>query len=379
VKALYWRPQRISRRVLALLTLATLAAFFSVERIRVRERAPFFTEKAHAAKLALRAFAAIKEERLRRGIAIDPETDPAQTGMMGQLITPVTTDSGVAAAKQTSINPNFAAVVLHLLKRAGVREGDAVAVGMTGSFPALNVAALAAIETLKARAVVISSAGASQWGANIPGFGWLEMERLLVDNGVLSTRSVAVSLGGVDDRALGLSSEGKSLVEDTLKKSGLPMLNPKSAADSVDKRMRIYREAAGDARIRAFVNVGGGTSTVGTAVGKEMFRPGMNRSPPRGQVPDSVMARFVSEGVPVIHLSRIEQLALQYGLTIRPTIMPAVGEGVVFVQETHSRLLAGAALLIIVLLLVGLLRFNLGHKLLAARARGADGSPEPMV
>jgi poly-gamma-glutamate system protein len=380
VKTMYWRPRRHSARVLALLAFVAVAALVTVERFRVRERQPHHAEKIRAAELTLHAFQVLKDERVRRGEAIDPAADPMESGLIGRLVSPITTGTGIASAKQTSINPNFAAVVLHLLARAGVRKGDAVAVGLSGSFPALNVATLAAIETLGARPVTISSVGASEWGANLPNLTWLDMEKALVERGVLEHRSLAVSPGGVDDRALGLSEEGRRAIEEAMSRSGLRRVDPKDLGDSVDKRMAIYREAVGDAPLRAFVNVGGGTSTVGTRIGKELFKPGLNRTLPRGSPPDSVMTRFVSEGVPVIHLSRIEVLARDYGLPVHPRTMPKIGDGVVYVQLTQSRALATGAIVLIVALLYGLLKHDVGQRLVGKVApSGTDEPPEPMI
>ncbi len=129
-------------------------------------------------------------KRLRKNLPIDPESDPAQTGLIGELLSPLTTNPGHLPAKQTSANPNFSAVIIHLLKRAGVKEGDKVAVGFSGSFPALNICVLAAIDTLKADPIVISSAGSSQWGANHPDFMWPDMEKLLHEKHVFPYRSV---------------------------------------------------------------------------------------------------------------------------------------------------------------------------------------------
>lgn len=351
MKALYWRPIGASRRGLLLVAVVALGLLFGVERFRVRTRKPHHAEKVRAAEIALHAFQVLKDERVRRGEPIDPASDPAESGIIGRLVSPITTGTGIAAAKQTSINPNFAAVVVELLERAGVRRGHAVAVGLSGSFPALNVATLAAIASLGARPLAISSVGASEWGANLPELTWLDMERALVERGVLEHRSVAVSAGGVDDRALGLSPEGRDAIERAIARSGLRRLEPRDVADSIEKRMAIYREAAGDAPLRAFVNVGGGTSTVGTRLGKELFKPGLNRSLPHGGPPDSVMARFVADGVPVVHLSRVEYLARKYGLPVRPRSIPKIGEGTVFVELVQSRTLAGAAFAVLLGLL----------------------------
>src|SRR5690606_29481438 len=116
--------------------------------------------------LARDAMEAIKAEKIRRGHRVDPKVDPAETGMIGESLTPVTSNTGVLSAKQMSTNPNFAAVILHLLDEAGVKENDVVAVGLSGSFPALNISALAALKTLGAKPIIIASSSSSEWGAN---------------------------------------------------------------------------------------------------------------------------------------------------------------------------------------------------------------------
>ncbi|MBW2527034.1 MAG: poly-gamma-glutamate system protein [Deltaproteobacteria bacterium] len=382
MKALYWRPQRISLKAVFVVTFVAFCGFAAVETFRVEERQPYHGQKMRAARTALEAFRVLKEARLARGLAVDVETDPSSSGLVGELISPVTTNTGHLPSKQTSINPNFAAVVVEMLRKAGVREGDSVAVGMSGSFPALNVCVLSALHTLRLRPLVISSAGSSQWGANHPDFTWLDMEVALAEHGVLPYRSLAVSPGGIDDRVLGLSRRGRELIDQALERSGLPAVRPKSYADSLDQRMAAYDEHGAEGEIRAYVNVGGGTTSVGTRVGKQLFKPGLNTSMPRGPLIDSVMARFASRGVPVIHLTKIDDLAARHGLPLQPPATPAVGEGTIFVRASYSRWLVAAVLLLLVVTLVAVLRHDLGHRLLTASRREASptrATPEPMV
>jgi len=378
MKKLYWRPATVSVRVLSLLSLVAFAGLLSVEQLRVPERRPLYREKLAAAQTAGRAFHLIKEERQRMGVAIDPEVDPLLSGMVGELLSPTTTNTGHLSAKQTSVNPNFAAVVVEMLHRAGVHRNDTVAVGMSGSFPALNVAVLSACVAMQLKCLVISSAGSSQWGANHPKLSWPAMERIVADGGVLPIRSLAVSPGGVDDRAVGLSARGKSMLDEAVASAGLTKLAPQSYDDSLDQRMQLYREHAGAEEIRAYINVGGGTTSVGTRVGKHMFAPGLNDTPPRGPAVDSVMARFAHRGVPVIHLTRVEELAERYGLPVAPTQMAAPGQGQVFARTVRSKVLAGLSLLVLFGTMIGLLRFDLGHRLVGSRVLGT-GRPEPMV
>ena len=119
-------------------------------------------------------------------------------------------------------------------------------------------------------------------------------------------RSVAASIGGIEDRGLGMSQEGRDIITRAIERSGVPLLSPTDYADSVEQRMRLFAEAAGDKSIAAYVNVGGGTTSVGTRVGKHVFKPGLNIRPPLGgPAIDSVMSRFAEEGVPVIHLINV--------------------------------------------------------------------------
>lgn len=381
MKKMYWRPQRVSLRVLVIVALVATAGLVSIETFPVRERQPFYEQKIEAARLTRTAFETIRDERRRRAIPIEPDADPAGTGLIGTLLSPVTTNPGHLPSKQTSINPNFSAILVHLLKRAGVEPGDCVAVGLSGSFPAINIAALAAVQAIGAEGLVISSVGSSQWGANLPSFMWPDMEKILVDRRVLTQRSAAMSRGGIEDRALGLTRHGRRLLDDAILRSGVTFMDVKDYAESVEKRMTLYRELAGDRPIKAYVNVGGGTSSVGTKVGKLKFKPGLNTNVPRGaEEIDSVMTRFADDGVPVVHLTQIELLAERFGLPIQPVVMPPVGEGAVFVREVYQMWLVWGVLVLTVLLLFAFVRLDWGYRVLATGRRDRkDARPEPMV
>ncbi len=380
MKKLYWRPHSVSRIELLLVMLVAVLGLMAVEQFEITEELPHYEEKSRAAALARRAFTAIQAERLQRGDEFDPESDPAETGLIGQLISPATSNSGHLAAKQASINPNFAAVVVSWLKQVGVGKGDLVAVGVSGSFPGFNVCVYAALEVVGARPIVISSASSSQWGANVPGMLWLDMERVLRERSVFSIKSVAASRGGIEDRAKGVSDVNVKFLDDTIRRSGARHLRVKSYDDSVDKRMATYDLEAGGAPIKAYINVGGGTASVGTRVGKRLFRPGLNLSPPRGvRKIDAVMSRFILSGVPVVHLVRVADLAKRFGFSTEPTARHRVGEGRIFVRSGYNRWLAAGVALFLVLLLVGVVRSDWGFRLLRLGGGDKRKPPEQMV
>ncbi len=380
MKKMYWRPRRVSRTVLLLISIMAIVGYISIGLLKTDVRQPYYEQKLAAARVAEKAFKAIRTERLKRGLKIDVESDPAQTGIIGALMTVATTNQGSLSSKQTSVNPNFAAVIVHLLRKAGVRPDDAVAVGYSGSFPAVNVNVLAALEVMKVKPVIVASAGASQWGANEPEFLWLDMEKILLDQGIISEGSKAVSIGGIEDKALGMNKRGRAILQKSIDDSGIYQIVADDFADSVEKRMKFYKEQAGGAKITAYINVGGGTISVGKKVGKRLFKPGLNRRAPGPVVIDSVMARFVDTGVPVIHLVKIVDLADRYGLEVSPIITPAVGRGNVFVRVDFNRWLVAGLLIAILASLYLFVRSDIGFRMLQRPKKGGDGGhPEPMV
>jgi poly-gamma-glutamate system protein len=382
MKKIYWRPHRVSNTALFLIAALSIAGLIAVERIKVKTKQRFYDEKLVAARLTRNAMEVIKQERLKRGIPIDPEVDPSQSGLIGVSMSPVTSDTGFIQAKHCSINPNWAAVLVHLLKLAGCKEGDFVGVGPSGSFPVINMAAYAAIQTLKLKPIIISSAAASQFGANIPDLLWIHMERILFERHIFTFRSVAASRGGVDDRGFGMPKEARKLLDDAIVKEGLQLIDVKTTTEGTDRRMQIYAEQAGGQPIKAYINIGGGSASVGSTVAKKLFKPGLNRTAPRGAASiDSVMSRFANEGVPVIHMIYVAELAQRYGLPLQPLKVPNIGEGAVFSKQEYNVYLAIAVLAVILLAMFAFIRMDIGFRILRSAKRDdkAAAHPEQMV
>jgi poly-gamma-glutamate system protein len=373
MKAVYWKREGPSRWALVLIALVSIAALVAVEHFRRLAREPWQEEKLAAARLALDAFEVVKSERLARGIPIDREADPQETGLIGRAFSPVTSNSGSISAKRASVNPNFAALVVDYLKRAGVERGDTVAVGVSGSFPALAIATYAALETLALEPIVVASASASEWGANEPGFMWLDMEKVLAEKKLFRIRATAASRGGIDDYGASMSPESLELIDAAIARSGVERLDARSLSEGIDLRTELYSRKAGNRSIKAYINIGGGTASVGTHVGKKQFKPGLNREPPRGASVDSVMLRFLRRGVPVIHLTAVEELAEKHGFLPADAGRPRIGEGTIYVKEEYNPWIAFGGLVLIVGSMLALLRLDL------ARKDRASPSPEHLI
>lgn len=381
MRKLYWRPGKVSRRIHLFVALMAAVGLLAVETMKTRTKQPSFDEKMKAARMMRDGMELVRDYRIKHVGPIEPETDPTGSGMIGVLMSPITSNTGNLEAKQTTVNPNWAAAMVHLLKRAGVKKGDAIAIGFSGSFPALNLAVLCAAAAMEVKPVAISGASASMWGANIPELSWLQMEKLLYERRIVPFRSVAASLGGQGDRALGMGKKGREMLRKVVEQSGLPLIYSTTPKENIDLRMERYREVAGDSPITAYVNVGGGTVSVGTSVGKKLFRPGLNRRPPAKALElDSVMIRFALEGVPIIHLSGISELAKRHGLPLTPQRTTLIGEGIMYYQEEYNLWATALILAALTMMLVVLIRLDLGHRLFhtASRAPAAQ-HPQRMV
>ena len=124
MKHIYWRPQKVSAGWLAIIGLLSLGGFALVETARTVQEQPHFAQKLLAARHANLGMKAIREELSQRGHAIDSRFDPSGSGLIGDAMSPVTTLPADLASKQTTVNPNLAAVFVDLLREAGIREGD---------------------------------------------------------------------------------------------------------------------------------------------------------------------------------------------------------------------------------------------------------------
>ena len=151
--------------IMALVSIVAFAvAFFSREVII----SSTYDMKVKAAIQMKQAMAMLKDIRMEKGVFVDIENDPNETGLVGTQFSLITTDEGDLDAKLTTLDPNFSAAMVELLTKAGLTSGDTIAVMLTGSMPGANMAMLIACDALDIHPIVITSIGASQWGANDP-------------------------------------------------------------------------------------------------------------------------------------------------------------------------------------------------------------------
>jgi poly-gamma-glutamate system protein len=260
-----------------------------------------------------------------------------------------------------------------MMLQAGVREGDLVAVGLTGSLPGLNLAVLSACRAIGAEPVVIASVGASLFGATDPDFTWLDMESALDARDVWHYRSLAASLGGGGDVGRGLSPAGRRLLLDSIDRNRAQLIDAPNLMDAVRRRVALYDSvaAARGRPIKLYVNVGGGLASLGGAQNARLVPAGLTfRLAARNYPNRGVLNVMAERRIPVIHLLEVERLAARLGIVDRDTgATPDAGKGLLFVQYRYNLWVVALAAASILAANVFVLRLDLRRRLM--------GQPHP--
>lgn len=261
---------------------------------------------------------AVSDHCAENKILINQMTDPLETGLIGLEWTDMTTTIGHLDAKRTTLNPDFASLMVSLLREAGVESGDHVALGCSGSFPGLLLATLAAVKALELNCKTIISLGSSSYGANRPELTILDIYQILLDNELITNSPTAVSLGGEGD----MGEEWDKIVLDVLvqkiKLSGIPFIRQKDLIKNVKRRAELFGFNT-DTVPDVFINAGGATANIGTNPSILHLKPGLIKPiklpPPEQQ---GMLHNAIKRQLPVIHLLYIKGLVLEYGLQWDP-------------------------------------------------------------
>lgn len=380
MKTMYWHRKFLSRYIIVFLSAFMIISLYIVEKNLVVETKGY-TQKLAAAELANDAFALTQRFFISKGYLCKTMGDVSCTGLIGLSMTEITTDSGDLYAKRSSVNPNMAAIFVEWLSELDLKEGDTVAVQATGSYPAIDTAMLAAIKTLKLKPLIIFSAGASQFGANRPGFTWPDIYHNLVEKGIFDYDILGITLGGSHDNGYGMTPGAILKLNDAIKRNDYKVINipyEDATNTSIATRIKMYKEAIGaDDKIKAYINVGGNMASIGlkhpqikssdvdikdnkkskkpstsnaneSIIKLPSFPTGVTKSlPPEYKTVNSVAVDFLKEGVPVINVRDINSSIIKkYGMVYNPNSVTPPGHGAVFAQKKYNTMLAAILLVI---------------------------------
>lgn len=355
-----FRPSLKTGLSLTLLFILSIILMIIAQRSYVHIKSEDYEAKLEAANLMQSYMDTIREKLTADGFEYDPIDDPMKTGLIGLRQSSITTSKGLLSEKQTSINPNLAAVFVQELRKARISEGDHVAVGITGSNPAVNLALYAAMAVLKVKPSIIVALGSSSYGANREELTWLDIEAILKEKNMIPFSSSYASLGGRDDLATGLSDNGVLTLRDAMQRNNVPLLIDSDLDKNVELRNAAYHELLPEgARYRLFINIGGGLANVGSDVNAKLIAEGMNRKLAERQFEtNGIVMEMAKKNVPVLHMLRVLRWARNYDLPAVPEVMPKVGEGKVFSYQKHNVLVATIALLVLLAAIIVVIVFD---------------------
>lgn len=331
------------------LSLTVLAVFAILLYIIIGlSQGPNFVQQKNAAERMERSINLIAEEYqtlVNEGKAVwNVKTDPRKLGIIGPETSPIVTSRSVLSEKQRAINPNLAAVFVSWLKDAKLEAGDYVAVGLTGSSPAVNIALYSAMRELELNPVIVTALSSSRYGASNINFTWLEMEKAIFSE--TNFKTFVASRGGNRDIGAGMNSEGKQILGDIIDKHDLQLIEGHSA------RITMYEKALPKGKkYKAFINIGGSVGNVGSVVTAGLIKEGVNRKLPELEA-KGVLGYFADKKVPIIHFFRGLDTFDQHYLSEANAETQKIGRGNVYGYSWSVALVCMILLLIAIAVVV---------------------------
>ncbi len=355
-----YRPSLKSGRSLVALFVLSVVLFYIAQVNYVHIKTDNYDMKVAAAQLMKNAIDTLQVELQNRNMEIDPIDDPLKTGLIGMRLSSITTDRGLLSEKRAAINPNIAAIFVEEFTRLKLSPGDHIAVGITGSNPAVNLALYSAIQVMGLSPKIILAVSSASYGANREDLTWLDIESIMREKRLFNFSSSYASLGGKEDLAVGLSDNGITALREAMNRNQVPLLIGSSLMDNIDIRMAAYEELLpADQRYQLFVNVGTGLANVGSEPNANLIPEGVNRKlAERAYEKEGVMMKMAKRNVTVLHVRRILRWAKKYDLPVSIDTMPKVGEGKVFSSLIHNQTVNVICLFVLLAAIIAVIVFD---------------------
>ncbi len=325
--------------VLALIVVAFTLALVFLTKSQVHTS--YYETQIEAATLMQECLDVIKEYVLDNNISIEKE-DLNQTGLIGPEISELTTTLGHEDAKRSTLNPNCAAMMVKYFMQAGLKQGDVVAVGTSGSFPGLAISTLCAAQAMNLRVKLIASYGASTFGATRVEFNIATILKILEASGLVEFDFLAVSPGGDNDYGVGaydglLYENTRDVVVQLGQSEGVEFIDFNDVAKSIERRLELYGED-----VDLFVNIGGASPNTGVSTYSLSVPEGLVTE--QSQIPNTadrgLVFEYLDSEVPVINLLYVKGLMSENGLPFDPVPLSVVGDGGVYYTTRYNAVLA---------------------------------------
>ena len=329
--------------LLLFLTAVVFIGEFLTQRIPKAE----YSKMKYAAEKMQTLIRTVYNARTEKGDGIDIMTDPLQSGLIGVEFSPITTTLGNLEAKHTALNADFAALMVTWLTQCEVAENDRIAIQASASFPALTFAAIIACETLNLQPVISVSLGSSSYGANMSGFTYLDMEKIVLDSMILENECGLITPGGTDDNGSSMWDGAQNILAQAIIRSGKSLFTPHTLRESIEKKLKYFND---DGEVRVFINIGGNHASLGNGncayrIPSGLINHPLHCNPSRSE--DGLIIAYNRSGIPVIHVLNIRDLAASYGLLFLPHRTQKAGESEVYYNQKKPYWFYALSLLIV--------------------------------
>ncbi|HES58825.1 MAG: poly-gamma-glutamate system protein [Calditrichaceae bacterium] len=340
-----FRPDaKISIFKLLILFLISLISFILFQAGIQRKPYPDQKQMIAAARQVQLCQAEIRKVCDSLSIEVSQMQDPLQTGLIGLEFSPITTTLGNIESKQVSTNPDFAALFIRWFDQLELRKGDDVVIHASASFPALIISAICAAETYRLKPIILSSAGASSFGANRPELTWWDMESILFTKGLINHRTCFATPGGQNDNGSSLWDGGLKICVSAAERNGLNLIVPADYFQSVNMKWKFIQDNIQPA---LFINIGGNQSGMGNYPSNLSIPVGFIETRLSTDSTAGLIQKFNNQNIPVIHLLQIRDIAAENGLGSDIASFTSVGKSDVYFFSNQSKTLTSFAILLV--------------------------------
>ncbi|MCP5064056.1 MAG: poly-gamma-glutamate system protein [Ignavibacteriae bacterium] len=332
---------------LLFLSILSVAIVLSVNFFSTSQLREGHVKMAKAANKMNVANQKLREFRKSLNLEIDRNFDPLLSGFIGTEFSPITTTLGDLHAKQISTNPDFAALFILWFNQLNLKKNDNIVIHLSGSFPALGIAAIIACEFYGLNPIILSSIGASSFGANYPQLTYWDIESYLYKKKIISNHTSYATFGGQNDNGSSFWEDGVELGIEAAKRNNLKVHIFDDINDVIEDKLVFIKSKE---PITLFINIGGNQSAVGNTPTNIFSDYGLIKTQFNNNG-DGLLSIMNKMNIPIIHMLNIKDIALENGIDLIPNRNYKVRESDLYISKGNSKTTIVVALILISLAL----------------------------
>jgi len=316
-----FRPQIQKTRVLFSLAMLIMAMVYWAVNSYEQHETYGFDLKVKAVENMENAINSLREAFIALKINNGEDSLAFGSFLLGPQNSIIQITKGLKNSKLSTLNPNFAAMIMEMFIELELDSSSKIAISYTGSYPGANIAVLSVLETMEMDASIISSCDSYSYGATYPEMTWIDMESYLYKEDHVSNKSKSGSIGGSFDSGSQLNPEGRDVCNTTFSRNNIEQLE----ADTPGELYEYYTDSTKD--VSLFINVGGGINAGGSVRDVGIIRPSENFN---SSLDSTVIERFLEDKIPVININNIKKLTYRYELPYPPNNKSQIKTGDLF-------------------------------------------------